>query len=83
MDYNYAALRTLGGAIDYTVRRYGRIATDSRDWEILASHLQVSKDTAPVVELVDGGFVLEAEGKRMMYRHHDENHKRTVMLSNQ
>jgi hypothetical protein len=65
-DYNLPALRTLGGAINYTLRRYNQktVNEESRDWQLLASFLGVSVNDVPEVQLTADGFRVECARKK-------------------
>jgi hypothetical protein len=78
---NVDALKTICGAIKYTMNRYNEQEIYSHDWEYFCLVSGLSRSTVYNIALTKDGFLLTTKGLSVKYIHHHIHEKRIVEVS--
>jgi hypothetical protein len=76
------ALKTICGAIHYTLRRYNRIEIGERDWNYLCSYLEIEKDAIYAIELSGTGFLFWSKSISFRFRDNQFHYQRRIEIQN-
>ena len=74
------ALKTICGAILYTLKRYNQREVSEYDWDFLSYYINVEKGAVHCVELTARGFILQTRNLSLQYVHHDNYANRLVTI---
>lgn len=74
------ALKTVCGAIHYTLRRYNRIEISEREWGYLCSYLGIEKDAIYAIELSGTGFLFWSRRISFRFRDNQFHHQRKIEI---
>lgn len=74
------ALKTICGAIHYTLTRYHQREIGPRDWEYLCSYLELDKASLYGIELNASGFILWSKTLTFRYRGSQFHQQRKVEI---
>lgn len=75
-------LRTLCGAIHYTLTRYGSLPSSARDWQLLCGWLHVPAASSLVVRAIDSKHMeLQIGDTIVAYDHSDFHSDRSVSVT--
>lgn len=79
-EQNLRALKTICGAIHYTLITYNTNEIGQRDWEYLCSYLNIDRNTIYGIELAGSGFVFWSKAKSFRYRGNQFHQYRQVHI---
>jgi hypothetical protein len=75
------ALKTVGGAVYYTLRRYTEKEITGYDWDYLCGYLSIDKKAIYSVEILSDGFLLSTKSVRCLYHHHEMHGQRDIQIT--
>ena len=79
-EQTLSTLKTVCGAIHYTLTTYNRSEIPDRDWEYLCSSLGLARNTIYAIELTGSGFYFWSKQVSFRYRGSQFHHQRQIEI---
>jgi hypothetical protein len=78
---NTSALKSIFGAIRYTMLRYGYKEISDHDWQYACSALGIQTSTVYCIELTSYGFLLSTKEMVIKYTDHSMHGERVIDIN--